>query len=127
MRVDAPVLIAIVLELPVDRKNGLIKVDILTPETECLLLTEAESEADRPTSAVPAASGQPQERTGLSGGKRLALGLLGLGGVDQRAGISKDDFLPYRDLQRSGKNAVNLNDRVRRQPLVPKRRVELVK
>jgi len=39
--------------------------------------------------------------------------LLGLGRVDQRAGIPEDDFLPHRDLQRAGKDAVNLNDGVR--------------
>jgi hypothetical protein len=112
MRVSAPVLIAIVLELPVDGKNGLIEVDILTAEAECLLLPEAEREANRPTGAVPAVSGQPQKRAGLSSGKRLALGLLGLGRVDQRAGVPEDDFLTNRDLQRAGKDAVNLNDRV---------------
>lgn len=38
MRIVTPVLIAIVLELPVDGKDGLIKVDILPPEPEGLLL-----------------------------------------------------------------------------------------
>ena len=46
MRIVAPVLIAVVLELPVDEKDGLIKVDILPAEPERLLLPEAEREAD---------------------------------------------------------------------------------
>ena len=45
MRVGAPVLIAVVLELPVDGKNGLIEVDVLAAKAECLLLPEAEREA----------------------------------------------------------------------------------
>ena len=46
MRVGASVLIAVVLELPVDEKDGLVQVDILTAEPEGLLLPEAEREAD---------------------------------------------------------------------------------
>jgi hypothetical protein len=46
MRVGASMLIAVVLELPVDEEDGLIEVDILPAEPEGLLLPEAEREAD---------------------------------------------------------------------------------
>lgn len=46
MRIVAPVLVAVVLELPVDEKDGLIKVDVLQAAPEGLLLPEAEREAD---------------------------------------------------------------------------------
>ena len=46
MWIVAPVAVAVVLELPVDEKDGLVQVDILPAEPEGLLLPEAEREAD---------------------------------------------------------------------------------